>query len=73
MKGILIFVVTVVWGSLSGQFLVQVVTSFVVTAVSIAGIIFSKVSKGINFRRGASQLCASNYVRGFICWWQPGY
>jgi K+-sensing histidine kinase KdpD len=48
MKGILTFVVAVAWGSLSAQFLVQVITSVVVALVYITGIAFSKVARGNN-------------------------
>jgi hypothetical protein len=49
MTGIFIFLVAVIWGSLSGQFVVQVVTSFVIAIIYLAGIPFSKVSRGMNF------------------------
>jgi hypothetical protein len=48
MRGILIFVVAVIWGSLSAQFLVQVITSFVVASVYLTASIFAKVSRGMN-------------------------
>ena len=45
MSGILSFIVGVIWGSLSAQFLVQVVTSFVVTLVYLGAIMSAKVSR----------------------------
>jgi hypothetical protein len=47
-KGILIVVVAVVWGSVSGQFLVQVVTSLVIAFIYLAAAVFSKLSKVMN-------------------------
>jgi hypothetical protein len=49
MRGILSFIVGVIWGSLSGQFLVQVVTSLIVVFVYLAGVALSKVSRAMNF------------------------
>ena len=49
MNGILSFIVAVIWGSLSAQFLVQVVTSVAVTLVYLAAIISRKVSRNMNF------------------------
>ena len=48
MSGILSFIVGVIWGSLSAQFLVQVVTSFVVTLVYLGAIMSAKVSRVTN-------------------------
>jgi hypothetical protein len=48
MNGILSFIVAVIWGSLSAQFLVQVVTSFAITLVYLAAIISAKVSRVTN-------------------------
>jgi hypothetical protein len=49
MRGILSFIVGVIWGSLSAQFLVQVVTSLIVVFVYLAGVALSKVSRAMNF------------------------
>lgn len=65
MKGILIFVVAVIWGSLSGQFLVQVVTSFVVAAVCITATFFSKVPKSMNLT-GAPTSFAQSIMFGIL-------
>ena len=46
--GALIFVLAIVWGSLSSQFLVQTVTSLILAAVYLTGIAFSKVSRIVN-------------------------
>jgi hypothetical protein len=59
MKGILIFVVAVIWGSLSAQFLVQVITSFVLASVYLTAIIFAKVSRGTNSARALASFLQS--------------
>jgi hypothetical protein len=48
MNGILSFIVTVIWGSLSAQFLVQVAASVAVTLVYLAAIISAKVPRVMN-------------------------
>jgi hypothetical protein len=48
MKAILFFVVALIWGSLSAQFLVQVVTSVIVAFVYLSGIVLSKVRRAMN-------------------------
>jgi hypothetical protein len=48
MKAILIFAGAALWGSLSAQFLVQVITCLDVAVVYLTGIIFGKVSRGMN-------------------------
>lgn len=76
MTTILIFVIAVMWGSLSGQFLVQTMTFVILTGVYLSGIIFSRVSKGINFAGvivGVSQsmmfgtlVVGGNWAAGYI-------
>jgi hypothetical protein len=44
-----IFILAIIWGSLSGQFLVQVMTSFVIAIINFLGIAFSKVSRAMTF------------------------
>ncbi|MGB7034088.1 MAG: hypothetical protein WBD71_01065 [Xanthobacteraceae bacterium] len=41
------FIAAVVWGSLSAQFLVQVVSSLITGFVYLSGLLFSRVSKSI--------------------------
>lgn len=49
MKAILSFIIAVIWGSLSAQFLVQVVTSLIIGFVYLVGAVLSKVSRAMNF------------------------
>jgi hypothetical protein len=44
----LVFAVAVIWGSLSAQFLVQTILSFVIALLYLVGVAFSKVSKALN-------------------------
>jgi hypothetical protein len=39
------FIAALIWGSLSGQFLVQAVTSLLIAFVCFSGLVFSQVSK----------------------------
>jgi hypothetical protein len=39
------FIAAVIWGSLSAQFLVQVVTSLIISGVYLSGLLFSRVAK----------------------------
>jgi hypothetical protein len=48
MRAVVIFVLAVIWGSLAAQFLVQLVVSFIIALLSLAGVVFSKVSKIMN-------------------------
>jgi hypothetical protein len=43
MSGLLTFIVALLWGSFSAQFLVQVITSAILAGVTISGLAFSKV------------------------------
>jgi hypothetical protein len=45
---VLIFVGAIIWGSLSAQFLVQTVTSFIIAIIFLSGLAFSKVAKSFN-------------------------
>src|ERR1700730_11475985 len=49
MKQILSFIIAVIWGSLSSQFLVQVVSSLVIGFVYLVGAVLSTVSRAMNF------------------------
>lgn len=42
------FLVAVVWGSLSAQFLVQVVACLIISVVYLSGLLFSRVPKVLN-------------------------
>jgi hypothetical protein len=44
----LIFVWAIIWGSLSAQFLMQTVTSFIIAIIYLSGLAFSKVVKSRN-------------------------
>jgi hypothetical protein len=46
--GVLIFILAMIWGSLSAQFLMQTVTSLILASVYLTGIAFSKVSRTVN-------------------------
>ena len=46
--GVLIFILAIVWGSLSAQFLMQTVTSLILASVYLTGFAFSKVSRTVN-------------------------
>jgi hypothetical protein len=65
MSGILSFIVGVIWGSLSAQFLVQVVTSFVVTLVYLGAIMSAKVSRVTN-SAGALTSFVQSICSGFF-------
>src|SRR5260370_36827790 len=43
-----LFIVAIIWGSLSAQFLVQTILSFIIASIYLCGIVFSKVSKVTN-------------------------
>ncbi len=45
---IVIFVLGIIWGSLSAQFLVQAVTAFIIALLFLTGIAYSKVSRVTN-------------------------
>jgi hypothetical protein len=53
---IAIFLLSIIWGSLSAQFAVQVVTSFVIAFIYLAGVIFSKLSKVMNLTGALTSL-----------------
>jgi hypothetical protein len=46
--GVLIFILAMIWGSLSAQFLMQTVTSLILASIYLAGVAFSKVSRTVN-------------------------
>jgi hypothetical protein len=46
--GVVLFVVALVWGSLSAQFLVQVITSLVLARIYAVALFSSKVPKSDN-------------------------
>ena len=46
--GVLIFILAIIWGSLSAQFLMQTVTSLILASVYLTGFAFSKVSRTVN-------------------------
>jgi hypothetical protein len=48
MRGLLTFIVALLWGAFSAQFLVQVITSAILAGVTISGLAFSKVDKAGN-------------------------
>jgi hypothetical protein len=45
---VLIFILAMIWGSLSAQFLMQTVTSLILAAIYLTGVAFSKVSRTVN-------------------------
>lgn len=66
MRGILRFIAGVIWGSLSAQFLVQVVTSLIVEFVYLAGVALSKVSRAMN-STGALVSVGQTLLFGVLC------
>jgi hypothetical protein len=44
----LLFLVALVWGSLSAQFFVQATTSLILSLICFSGLVFSRVSKALN-------------------------
>lgn len=46
---VLLLIGAIVWGSLSAQFLVQAIVSSIATAIALSGLLFSRVSKTLNF------------------------
>jgi hypothetical protein len=48
MRQVLVIVVAIIWGSLAGQFLVQIVASGIIMIIYLAATIFAKVLKGMN-------------------------
>ena len=71
MNGILSFIVAVIWGSLSAQFLVQVATSVAVTLVYLAAIISAKVSRVMNCAGALTSFL--NHVRDSFYRWKLGH
>ena len=45
---IITLIIAIIWGALSAQFAAQCVTSFIIAALSLAGIVISKVPKAMN-------------------------
>jgi hypothetical protein len=45
---VLIFILAMIWGSLSAQFLMQTVTSLILASIYLTGVAFSKVSRTVN-------------------------
>jgi hypothetical protein len=78
----LIFIGGIIWGSLSAQFLVQTITSLIVTSICLAALAFSKVPKATNAVGGlvslvqaiifASLFFGGNWIAGdyidFLSW-----
>jgi hypothetical protein len=44
----MLFIAALIWGSLSAQFLVQIVTSLIIVCVYLSGLLFSRVGKSLN-------------------------
>jgi hypothetical protein len=59
---ILVYIVVVAWGSLSGLFLVQIVSCFIGMCQHVVGFFFSKVHKRVN---GSGFLATLGMVIGF--------
>jgi hypothetical protein len=59
MMAVMILVFAVIWGSLSAQFLVQTILSFIVAVLCLVGIGFSKVSRTMNSAGSLSSLFQS--------------
>jgi len=66
---IVIFVVAVVWGSLSAKFLVQTGVSFIIALLYLTAILFSKVSKVMNMTVALMAFLQSiMFGRSFLRW-----
>ena len=55
------FIAAVVWGSLSAQFLVQVVTSLIIGFVFLSGLMFSRVRKSLT-----AQGAAAGFIQAIV-------